>query len=392
LNASDALHARVVAAIESAMKESEGAAAAFSFDDLAVAIARFQAANVPAIARLARARGVDLGAVRSADAIPAVPCDVFRLARVAAHPPEQDARVFRTSGTSQGARGEHPFRTTATYARAALAWGKVMLWPDRDRIRVIVLAPEVSEAPDSSLGFMIDLFARALGDSASWHVRGGELDEGGLTRACAEARAAGDPALVLGTSFAFVHLLDATTRDARSLALPPGSRVMQTGGFKGRSREVEAGELRLQIAAAFEVPPSHVIAEYGMTELSSQLYEGTLAAALGALGARADSTGARAVSRPPGAPAQPGIYCPPPWVRVTAVDPLTLLPAPRVEGVATGLARIVDLANVDSAVAVQTSDVVAISEAGIRLLGRAPGATPRGCSLAIDAMLSRGHA
>jgi hypothetical protein len=197
----------------------------------------------------------------------------------------------------------------------------------------------------------------------------------GLTRACAEARAAGDPALVLGTSFAFVHLLDATPRGARSLALPPGSRVMQTGGFKGRSREVEAGELRLQIAAAFEVPASHVVAEYGMTELSSQLYEGTLAASLGALGA----------------PSEPGIYCPPPWVRVTAVDPLTLLPAPRVEGVTTGLARIVDLANVDSAVAVQTSDVVAISEAGIRLLGRAPGATPRGCSLAIDAMLSRGH-
>ena len=396
MNASDALHARVVSAIDAAMKKSGGAAepgarppidapigpmADEAFDDLAVAIARFQAEHIPALARLSLARGVDLAAVRGADAIPAVPCDVFRLARVAAHPPEDDVRVFRTSGTSQDARGEHPFRTTATYARAALAWGKAMLWPDRDHIRVIVLAPAPSEAPDSSLGFMLDLFAGALGGPASWHVRGGELDEGGLARACEEARAAGEPALVLGTSFAFVHLLDATSRDAgaldvRRLALPDGSRVMQTGGFKGRSREVEAAVLRLQIAEAFGVPASHVVAEYGMTELSSQLYEGTLAASLGARGASLEH----------------GIYCAPPWVRVTAVDPLTLRPALHVDGVATGLARIVDLANVDSAVAVQTLDLVAISAAGIRLIGRAPGATPRGCSLAIDAMLSRGHA
>lgn len=145
---------------------------------------------------------------------------------------------------------------------------------------------------------------------------------------------------------------------------------MQTGGFKGRSREVPAGELRRAIAAAIGAPESHVVSEYGMTELSSQLYEGTLAAALGA--------------PVPGVEAAPGLYAAPPWVRVAAVDPVTLSPLPEGE---IGIARIVDLANVDSAVAVQTSDRVRVTGRGVELLGRAPGAAPRGCSIAMDLML-----
>jgi hypothetical protein len=324
---------------------------------------------------------VDPQAISGGADVPAVPCDAFRLARLAAHPPEADTRVFRTSGTSLGpaSRGEHPLRTTTTYEAAALAWGARMLWPDRDRLRVLVLAPPLLEAPDSSLGFMLDRFAARLGGPASWHVRGAgasgasgaELDVAGFEQACAEARAAGEPAIVLGTSFAFVHLLEVQPRGSRTL--PEGSRAMQTGGFKGRSREVPAEELRQAIAEALGVPPSHVAGEYGMTELSSQLYEGTLAAALGA-----PVTGRGAA---------PGVYLPPPWVRVAAVDPATLAPVPEGE---IGIARIVDLANVDSAVAVQTSDRVRVTERGVELLGRAPGAPPRGCSIAMDQMLEGG--
>lgn len=358
---SEALHARVRAVIAASAR----GAAAEPFDAIALDLARYQAAHVAPVARLVRARGVDLARATSADVIPAVPCDVFRLARVAAHAPDADARVFRTSGTSQGreARGEHGMRTTATYEAAALAFGAAMLWPDGPGLRAIALAPSVEEAPDSSLGFMIDLFSRALRGPASVHVVDGAIDLDGLERACAEARAAGEPALVMGTSFAFVHLVDG--RAGRDLALPPGSRAMQTGGFKGRSREVDADELRAAISAAFAIPEGAVVGEYGMTELSSQLYEATFVAP--------------AIGRH-------GTYVAPPWVRVTAVDPATLAPLPPGE---IGLARIVDLANVDSAVAIQTSDRVRVGEDGVELLGRAPGATPRGCSIAIDELLGR---
>ena len=64
---------------------------------------------------------------------------------------------------------------------------------------------------------------------------------------------------------------------------------------------------------------------------------------------------------------------------MTAVDPETLAPVPRGE---VGIARIVDLANVDSAVAIQTADRVRVTADGVELLGRAPGAPPRGCSIA----------
>jgi hypothetical protein len=356
---SDALHARVVAFIDTSL----GGSPAEPFDALALAIARFQVARIPAIARLARARGVDLTSATSTDAIPAVPCDVFRLTRVAAHSPAEDCIVFRTSGTSQGreARGEHPLRTTATYERAALAWGERLLFPDRKRLRAIVLAPCREEQPDSSLGFMIESFAQHLGGPVYRGIRAAALDIDAVARAATDSRAAAEPAIVLGTSFALVHLID--TSHGHDLRLPKGSRVMQTGGFKGRSREVPPDELRRAVADRFDIPETHVIAEYGMTELSSQLYEGTL------------------VGR-----TRHGIYLPPPWVRVTAVDPITLCPV--AEG-SVGLARIIDLANVDSAVALQTADRVRVLPEGIELLGRAPGAPPRGCSIAIDEMLKR---
>ncbi|MDC0679358.1 LuxE/PaaK family acyltransferase [Sorangium atrum] len=391
IDQSEALHRRARAFIEASLRvdgagstgagraagasppqdQGERGALPETFDALALALARHQAAHCAPVARLFEARGADVAAMDLAAQIPAVPCDVFRFARVAAHPPEADERVFRTSGTSLGAasRGEHPFRTTATYELAALAWGERLLWPDGARLRAIVLAPPLDEAPDSSLGFMIDRFAARLSGPASWHVRGGELDAAGFARACAEARASGEPALVLGTSFAFVHLIEAKLPEGAAL-LPEGSRVMQTGGYKGRSREVPAEELRASIARALGVPLSHVVSEYGMTELSSQLYEGTLAAALA------------------GAPrAAPGLYLAPPWTRVTAVDPETLAPLP---AGAIGLARIVDLANVDSAVAIQTADRVRVTAEGVELLGRASGAPPRGCSIAMDQMLGGG--
>ncbi|MEO7331040.1 MAG: acyl-protein synthetase, partial [Minicystis sp.] len=268
---SDALHARAQAFIGASL----AGAPTEPFDALALSIARFQHDRVPALARLARARAVDLARAHEASSIPAVPCDVFRLARIAAHAPAEDTLIFRTSGSTQGldARGEHALRRTDTYARAALAWGKRLLFPDHARMRALILASLPSEQPDSSLGFMLDLFARTLGGPFSFHVREGALDAAAVAREANEARKSGEAAIVLATSFALVHLLEASA--GLDLRLPAGSRVMQTGGFKGRSREVAPDDLRREVSALFAVPETHVVSEYGMTELSSQLYEGT---------------------------------------------------------------------------------------------------------------------
>jgi len=337
------------------------------FDALALDLARFQRAHVPGYARLCEARGVNLGRAERAIEAPAVPADAFKLARVFAFD-EADAGVtFRTSGTTLGARGAHSMRNTRSYDAAALAFGRAMLAADLPPgAPVLVIGPSSREAPDSSLAHMCALFARDLGgassvDPVSAFVRDGAIDVAGL-RAHIAALGAGRPALVLATSFALVHLLDAVGAHG-TLALPPGSRVMQTGGFKGRSREVSADELRRDVARLFGVATRFVVGEYGMTELSSQFWEATLV----------DPAARHAV------------YVEPPWARVVPVDPVSLEPVADGE---VGIARIEDLANVDSAFAVQTHDRVRRVNGGFELLGRPAGAPPRGCSIALDEMLS----
>jgi hypothetical protein len=365
--ASDSLHARVLAAIGAF---GRGAPSPEDFDDLACDIARYQATNVDGYARLCAARGIDLCEIEQAGEVPAVPTEAFKLARVYAFA-DGDARVtFRTSGTTIGARGTHCMRDTRTYAAAACTFGRFMLTRDlTSPIDVLVLGPSDAEAPDSSLAFMCSEFVRAWArprpPEQTYFVRNGAIDlDGLLARVSALPR--DQPVALLATSFALVHLLDAlgTARQP----LPPRSRVMQTGGYKGRSREVSPGALRQAVARALAVDPRAVIAEYGMTELSSQFWEATLV----------------------DPHARPGVYMEPPWARVVPVDPETLRPVrPGVEGVA----RIEDLANVDSAFAVLAEDRVRRVDGGFELLGRHSGTSARGCSIALDELLDahRGH-
>jgi hypothetical protein len=363
---SDALHARARAMIGAF---EIGRAMPESFDGLAVDLARFQAAHVPGYGRLCAARGVDPRGITRASQAPAVPAEAFKLARVFAFDERDAAVTFRTSGTTGtapgGARGAHAMRTAASYEAAALAFGAAMFARGLEGVRVpvVVIGPSEDEAPDSSLSHMCALFARAFGvrDSArTFFVHDGALDVGALRDRIASLPPQ-TPALVLATSFGLVHWLDAI--GSAVAALPPRSRVMQTGGYKGRSREVSAVDLRRAVARAFAVDERAVVAEYGMTELSSQFWEATLV--------------------DPGA--THGLYAEPPWARVVPVDPETLSP---VSDGAVGIARIEDLANVDSAFAVLTQDRVRRVGEHFELLGRAPGAPPRGCSIALDEMLS----
>jgi hypothetical protein len=350
-----------------------------TFGGLALDIARFQADASDGFRRLVLARGASLSAL---DDIPPVPSDAFRLARVATFPEAFDSVRFFTSGTTGAERGTHAMRRTDTYERLSLAYGRQALLAPEGSAVVVALAPKLASPPTSSLGYMMARFMEAFDgeplaeleprfDSASaarWLVDENGVNLPGLEHAARVASRARRPLLVLGTAFALVRLLD-DLAGAR-LPLPVGSVVMQTGGFKGRTREVSMEELRAGVTAAFQLGAGRVVGEYGMTELTSQLYEGTIHES--ALAARHPE-------------AAPGVYFEPPWLRVTPVDPLTLLPVPEGEA---GLARFIDLGNVDSAVSVVTQDRVRRVGSGIQLLGRAPGAPARGCSLAIEALLN----
>src|SRR5690606_33965918 len=145
---------------------------------------------------------------------------------------------------------------------------------------------------------------------------------------------------------------------------PAGSRVMDTGGFKGHSRAVPRDELYAGIQARLRVPPAWVVNEYGMTEMSSQFYDGPAGAAGGAEGR---------------------VHRGPPWVRSVACDPAALAPLPPGR---VGVLRHCDLGKLDSVMGLQPAGLGEVRGAGLRLLGRAGGAEARGCSIAMDELLS----
>lgn len=336
-------------------------------------VAAFQEESIPAYARLSRRR--------RAGAIPAaVPTDVFRYTRLAVHPPSEDLRVFRTSGTTHGERGEHHLRDLSLYNEGALIQGERFLFPDlpdkspdNKRLRGVILAPSPDELPDSSLSYMLGLFAEHFLKGAEFVFRDGALDH---TRLRELIEGAGDdPIALLGTSFAFVFAEEAF-QDAAHFKLAEGSRIMQTGGFKGRSRSYDKAKMHAILSARYGIPERAIIAEYGMTELSSQFYEPELRAALlGEPLPTASSPEAR-------------VLIPPPWVRAFPVHPETLERVPDGE---LGILRIDDLANLDTIACIQTSDLARATPEGVILHGRAEGAVPRGCSIAIEEILGGGE-
>ncbi len=329
-------------------------------DALIEAVCAAQAERVAAYARFLRAERR-----RPQGRLPALPTDVFRFTRVAGHQAYEDVRVFRTSGTTSGQRGEHPVCDLSVYDRAAQAGARYALFPDRPRMRLLTLAPTDSELPDSSLSYMVARFQEWFADEGSEYVwLDGVLDvpalEAALLRACDERV----PVALLGTSFAFVHAEDALQR---RFSLPEGSRIMQTGGYKGRSRSVEPSEMLALLSARYGVAEPFIVEEYGMTELSSQLYGTTLRQAL------------------LGQPVGPRRLWTPGWVRAQPIDPLSLEIVARGT---TGVLRIDDLANVHGVSAIQTADLAKAHPDGLTLLGRASDAVARGCSIAVDEFLS----
>lgn len=319
--------------------------------------------------RFCQARGRTPGNVDAWEDVPAVPATAFKHLDLASGDGRVEA-TFRTSGTTRGqdGRGRHPVPSLALYRASLLPNLRSAMLPEQEGLPLVSLIPPPGAVPDSSLSTMIGAAADSLCESAVWLVDAeGHLDVDRFVRTVAELRDRRRPALVAGTAFAFVHLLDALVARHVTPRLPEGTRIMETGGFKGRSRVVERGALYAALEERLGVPEHHVVNEYGMTELLSQLYEPVL-------------------REGPGSERR---HVPPPWLRVRALDPTTLRPVPTGE---PGLLAFYDLANAGSVCHVLTEDIGTVSEDGVRLRGRVTGAEPRGCSRAMEELMSAGSA
>lgn len=294
--------------------------------------------------------------------IPATPTSAFKDFALTCFPVEQAVAEFHTSGTTREQSGKHFLATTELYDAAIVPNFAAHLVPDGVRLPMMVLTPSPEEAPHSSLSHMMGMVIEKFGsDDSIYYVEDGQLLVEKLVRDLCEAQWAHQPVFLLGTAFAFVHLFDHCVKEKTSFEMAEGSRAMETGGFKGRSRELSKADLYALFGQVLGIPAVRVVNEYGMTELSTQFYDATLRG-----GQRTDS---KAI---------------PPWARVLVIDPNTGLEA--TGNGQQGLIRIFDLANLWSMMCVQTEDlgIARVNEPGrveFEVLGRAAGAEVRGCSL-----------
>jgi hypothetical protein len=336
------------------------------FNDLALRIFAHQLRYNEPYAKYCASFGVTLDAMPPDwESIPPVPAAAFKEAALCTFDPADAALAFETSGTTKGVGGKHYMETTTLYDAALLAgFRRGLLFDAPDPLRYFMLVPDPAKRPQSSLGYMMRKVADVFGDGQdAWYLDGDHLYVDRLVHDLRNACTDGIAVCVAGTAFAFVNLLDELkARGITSLSLPSGSRIMETGGFKGRTRVVQRSELYAGLATLFSLPEERIIAEYGMTELTSQYYDVVVRQAHHDEGAKDAQRVKHAL----------------PWLRPRVVGPNgKTLP----QGVVGALVH-VDLANRSSCVAVQTEDLgVATPGDGIILIGREQGAELRGCSL-----------
>ncbi len=344
------------------------------FNELALAIFDYQLHYNTPYAQYCASLGVTREQLPASwEEIPPVPSTAFKEAALVTFNPNAAALSFETSGTTRGEGGRHYMETARLYDASLAASFHAFVLPDHAPLRYLNLVPNPAENPRSSLGYMMARLAEEFGDGRTgWFISNGVLDVEAIVSELESAVEHDRPVCIATTSFALVHLLDALNDRNRYFALPNGSRIMETGGFKGRSRYVERFELYRAAAERFGATLGAIISEYGMTELASQYYDDVFVR-----GALEEAT-------------EPRYKTPPPWMRARVVGANgKMLP----HGTVGALVH-VDLANRSSCIAIQTEDLgveFAPSTYGQRivLMGRDADASLRGCSLSAEDLVLR---
>ena len=301
----------------------------------------YQARHCPPYAAYLAALGRPEPAERLVD-IPFLPIEFFKTHDVRTDPAAwQPQEEFRSSGTTLQQRSRHLVREPALYRDNAArifeaAYGPLTSWT------FLGLLPSYLEQGESSLVAMVADFAQRSGQQQeAFFLR----DHAGLLRALGAAQAQpGRRVMLFGVTYA---LLDLAAEVGAAPELQ-GITVLETGGMKGRRREMIREELHQELQQAFGPEPIH--SEYGMTELLSQAYS-------------------------PG----DGLFYAPPQLQVLLRDPAD--PFSVGYDRADGAINVIDLANVDSCAFIETKDLARRHPSGaFEVLGRMDNSDIRGCS------------
>ena len=312
------------------------------FSALALDIFAYQFARNRPFAAFARSLGKTPDTISRWQEIPAVPTSAFKLPDFPLTCGGEIRTTFLTSGTTTETRGSHHFSSTRLYEKA-ISQG----WPF-PKLPPCFLAPSKPEAPQSSLSHMFGHLND--GQESRFLLRHSKFHLAPLF----DHLQTGEPLFLMGTALAFLHLM----AYLGPIPLPSGSHLLETGGYKGTAHSLSKSDFYHDLSGFFNLPPDHIHNEYGMTELSSQAY----------------ATGSDGTHRFPH------------WCRHLILDPETEREVAPGE---TGYLVIHDLANLHSVCGIRTQDFATRHDDGsFTLIGRDPGALPRGCSRTVDHALS----
>lgn len=310
-----------------------------SFDDLAMQAFRFQYEANPVYREYCTYLQVDPSAIRRVEEIPYLPVEMFKTHRVVCG--DAPAEVVFTSSSTTGSVPSSHFVVDAEIYRCAFLSGFRQFYGDPNEYCIMGLLPAYLERSGSSLVYMVDELIKLSGNKLSGFFL---HDHEELNNRILQLEADGSKYILIGVSFGLLDFAE-----AYHLNMNHGI-VMETGGMKGRRKEIVRSELHEILKQSFGVDSIH--SEYGMTELLSQAYS------LGNGMYRCSST-MRVL------------------VRETN-DPLTVC------STGNGAINIIDLANIYSCCFLQTSDLGNVfGDGSFAISGRFDSADVRGCNLMV---------
>jgi hypothetical protein len=299
------------------------------FAQSAIQLFQYQVRHNIAYQQFARLLDYPAKEVDDVTALPFLPVEFFKTHAIQTGV-FQPETFFYSSGTTDQQRAAHPVKSLDHYHRTALQGFERTYGHPRD-MAILGLLPSYLDNPNASLVSMVRHFVGHSAYSASGFFLDDLKSLADTLRRLEEQQV---PTLLIGVSFALLDL-------AESYPVPlHNTIVMETGGMKGRRKEMIRDELHETLKQAFGLPVIH--SEYGMTELLSQAYA-----------------------------SRDGLFQPPPWM-----DPL------HVTRTGKGALNIIDLANEHSCAFLATQDLGTVYEDGtFEVSGRFDHADVRGCNL-----------
>jgi hypothetical protein len=311
-----------------------------NFGDIALHIFHYQSVNCKVYANYIKYLDIDTKSIQQVSQIPFLPIQFFKKNKIISSKKTPEA-VFLSSGTTENGQSKHYIIDLNIY-KLSFIRGFEFFYGDIRDYTILALLPNYLEQKRSSLVFMVDeLIKKSSTSDSGFYLN--DLDN--LASNIIKLDKNKEKVLLIGVSYALLDLVDKYNFNLNNTI------IMETGGMKGRRKEMIREELHKLLIKGFGVKTIH--SEYGMTELLSQAYS--------------DGN---------------GLFKTPPWMKVFArdtEDPLTILPSSK-----TGALNIVDLANINSCSFIATQDLGKTYANGtFEVLGRFDNSDIRGCNLMV---------